>query len=181
MNNIDPQIYDDFYTNSQYLTEKYGDSNGNDINESLLNVTLVLAGARPACIIDSIRNNNELLNELLNILLEDYDLSITRLTSVEYLVYLTINKDYIEKEFKINKANALGYCYNKDDFNDINIVEFIAKSTIGSYEVKLFITAMPLHAYEEDSVQECISNQINSFDSVLSNLDFTVYIKVKHI
>jgi hypothetical protein len=145
----------------------------------------VLAKARPACIIDSISNNKELLNELLDILLEDYDLSKTRLTSVEYLVYLTVNKNYIENEFKINKANVLGYCYNKNDFYDINIdrifVEFIAKSTTGSYEVELFITAIPLHAYEEDLVQKCISNQINSFDSVLSNLDFTVYIKIKHI
>jgi len=181
----DPQIYDDFYINSQYLTEKYGDFNTNNINESLLNATLVLAKARPACIIDSIRNNDELLNELLDILLEDYDLSITRLTSVEYLVYLTINKDYIEKEFKINKANVLGYCYNKNDYDNINIdrvtVKFIAKSILGAYEIELFITAIPLHSYEEDSVQKCISNQINSFDSVLSNLDFTVYIKIKHV
>lgn len=137
------------------MIEKYGDYNANDINENLLNVTLVLAEAKPACIIDSIRNNDELLDELLNILLGDYDLSITRLTSVEYLVYLTINKDYIEKEPKINKANALGYCYNKNDFADINIgrvfVEFIAKSTISAYEIELFITAMPLHSYEEDN------------------------------
>ena len=125
MENIDTQIYDDFYDISMSLTGKYGDSYSDNIDSSLLNVILVLTGARTACIIDSIRFNALLLNELLEILLNYYDLSIIRLTAVEFLLFLTVNKDFVSKEYKLNMANVLGYCYTGSDFANINMTELL--------------------------------------------------------
>lgn len=172
------QIYDEFYQISANLIEEYG--NRDDIISSLLNVILVLTGARTACVIDSIRHNDPLLKVLLEILLEYYDLSITRLTRVEYLLYLTINKDFVEREYKRNPANVLGYCYNKNDFANVYIdriaVEFIAKSKISGYEINLFTTVIPSYAYVEKDIQQCIVDRVNMFDSVLNNLDYSVLI-----
>lgn len=181
----DTQIYDDFYEIFANLIEKYGENYRGNINSSLLNVILVLTGTRTACVIDEIRYNPSLLDELLEILLDYYKISITRLTSVEYLLYLTVNKDYVEKEYKHNRANVLGYCYNKNDFANIYIdrvaVEFMAKSKISGREDGLFITVIPLYAYEKDTIKKCISDKVNLFDSVLSNLDYTVSVSITYI
>lgn len=185
MENIDPQIYDDFYEIYADLIEVHGKIYRDQINTSLLNTILVLTGARTACVIDRIRNKPSLLEELLERLLDYYDLSITRLTSVEYLLYLTINKDFVEKEYKRNPANVLGYCYNRNDFANTNIdriaVKYFAKSKISNYKVGLFITVIPEYAYHEKSVQECILDKIYLFNSILSNLDYTVLFSMKHL
>lgn len=181
----DTQIYDDFYEISTDLIEIHGEHYSDNIYSSLLNVILVLTGARTACVIDSIRNNPSLLDELLERLLDYYEISVTRLTSVEYLLYLTVNKDYVEKEYKHNPTDVLGYCYNKNDFANINIdrvtVEFIAKSKLSDYEVGLFITVIPSYAYNKKSIQKCIFDNVNLFNYVLSNLDYTVSVSITHI
>lgn len=154
------EIYDDFYVIADYLIEKYGNIYYDSINTSLLNIVLVLAGARTACIIDSIRTNSLLLNELLEIVVDNYYLTVSRLTDVEYLVFLTDNKDLIDKENNMGKL--LGYCYTKPDFGNTNIkrvaVEYLAISKISGYENKLFITVIPEHSYHKKSIQQCISD-----------------------
>ena len=177
-------IYDDFYEIATDLIEEYGDIYRNDIISSLLNVILVLSGARMACIIDDIRVNEALLKRLLEILLDYYPLSVNRLTSVEYLLFLTINKDQVEKEYNMIRANVLGYCYNKPDFANIFIdriaVEFWATSRISGFKVDLFITVIPAYAYD-DSVKQCISDRIELFNLVLNNLDYTVTVETRHV
>lgn len=179
------EIYDDFYMISESLAKKYGNHYCNDIDSSLLNVILVLTGARMACIIDSIRFNTSLLNELLEILLDYYNLSMIRLTAVEFLVFLTVNKDFVNKEYRLNMANLLGYCYTQSDFANRNIdriaVEYFAKSKISGYKISLFTTVIPAYTYQEPSIQRCILDQVYLFDSILSNLDYTVSISTRYI
>lgn len=178
-------IYDDFYEISTELIEKYGYIYRHDIITSLLNVVLVLTGARKACIIDNIRDNALLLNELLEILLNYYNLSIMQLTAVEFLVFLTINKNYVEQEYKINRANVLEYCYNKNDFANINIdriaVEYIAKSIHNNATYTLFTTVIPTYAYKELVIQQCIQDKIHLFNAILNNLDYIVLIVTRDI
>lgn len=184
-------IYDSFYVIFNDLVDKYGDLYASYINTSLLNVILVVGSARNACIIDRIRNNNALLSDLLDIIKDYYPLSIIKLTDVEFLVYMTINKNYINetmkhnmKEYNINMGKVLGYCYTKSDFSNTNIdrvaVYYMVKSKISNSWTELFITVIPLYAYNE-SIKQCIDDNVKLFNSVLINLDYTVSTKIKHI
>ncbi len=114
-------IYDDFYSNTYYLIDKYG--NDSQIETTLLNVVLVLKGVRDAFIIDSIGYNMKLLDELLQIITE-YELTAIKLTEIEYLICLTVNKSNVIKNYNINPAIVLGYCYTKPDFANLLILRY---------------------------------------------------------
>ena len=182
--NINEEIVDNFYVLFSYFIDKYGKVNANDINEGLLNAYLVVTKVRPAYILDSIRFNNELLKDFLDTILEEYKLLSIKITSVEYLLYLQENEDYVIKNYKNNMADVLGYCYNGRDFASLYIAKvkviFNAISNVSGYKTKLFITSIPKYAYETNAVQQCIENRVTLFNSVLTHLDYTVIVTIDY-
>lgn len=175
------ELYDDFYSMFYHLTKKHGMEYQDMVNTSLMNVLLVITKTRPACIIDQIRYNQTLLNELLEILLNDYCLSTIKLTDVEYLIFLTSNQVYIEQEYRRNMANVLDYCYNGPDWKNLNInrvfIRYSAVSKISGKEIYLFTTAVPEYIIQDKTIQQHISQQILSFNSVLYNLEYKISVK----
>lgn len=177
-------IYDDFYVLFFDLTQEYGEIYESYITTALLNVLLVLTGARTACIIDSIRTNIPLLNKLLTLLKEYYNISTIELSVVEYLLFLTVNKNSVIKQWNLNKADLLGYCYNKNDFANVDIdrvtVKYVAISTISGSKYPLFITVIPTYAYYEKSIQKCIVDKASLFNNILNNVDYNVTVSIEN-
>jgi len=182
--------YDAFYAIFVEIIDKYGDTYRSDVNTSLLNVILVVKKARPSCIIDRLRWNDSLLQDFLEIIKLYYEnLSIIQLPSVEYLVCLTKNVKKILRDYKINPGKALGYCYlfKKSDYeyyteeyknNPKYAIYYYAISNISQAKIELFITVVPINKY--DSIKQCIIDQVESFNNVLSNLDYNVTYEIKN-
>lgn len=151
----------------------------------------MVKGARPACIIDSLRYNDGLLNDFLEIVPLYYeDLTFIKLTTVEYLVCLTSNKEQVLKDYKSNPGKALGYCYlfTRQDYeytterwiNDPKYaIYYYVISNISGNKVELFITVVPVNKFD-DKVKQCIENHIVSFNHVLSNLDYKATYEIKN-
>lgn len=182
--------YDYFYSISTNLIAQYGDVYADVIGTSLLNVILVVTGARKACIIDAIRNNDALLQELLDTIIIHYPtLTTIMITSVEHLVCLSTNEEHVKniliKNDPLKIASLLGYCYINTDFANTKIqriaVDFRAKSMRHGIDTHLYYTVMPSSAYNTTNVQTCIKNIIKTYNEVLIHLEYEVVIKKKLI
>lgn len=160
------------------MTSKY--NQWQFIDEFLLNVILVLNHARPAY---RIFMPKDLSNDLIATVLSYYpELSVIRYD--EPLLFLTINKDFVEENYTttIGISKVLGYCYNEFDWMNTSIdrLAITPTATDDNHSVELYHTMIPKYAYQ-GKILNCVLDQIKLFDRILQPYGFKVTLSIEVI
>lgn len=156
---------------------KYGEKYAPYIKEFLLNVILVLNGARTAY---RIFIPSALANDLMDTILNMYpDITINRYD--EPLLFLTKNKYYVDEHYidSLGMGKVLGYCYNGNDWANLSIDRLAVSPTASDKynDITLFVTMVPKYAYN-GKVVDCILNQIKLYNSILNAYGFEVTLSI---